>query len=70
MHTIVGQNRKYDLVDSPPPQAARKMCDHFAAPYGIYDKLKVALIFGMVALEQKKLQELLRIEELGDRRPS
>ncbi|KAG0438103.1 hypothetical protein HPB47_017145, partial [Ixodes persulcatus] len=60
------------LIDALPPQAATEVRDILLSPLGDtpYDTLKEALVSRLVASEQRRLQQLLSAEELGDRRPS
>lgn len=73
LHRITSQARQYEfLIDALPPQAATEVRDILLSPVSDtpYDVLKEALISRLVASEQRRLQQLLSAEELGDRRPS
>ncbi|CAN8013061.1 unnamed protein product [Ixodes pacificus] len=73
LHRITSQIRQYELlIDALPPQAATEVRDILLSPLGDtpYDTLKEALVSRLVASEQRRLQQLLSAEELGDRRPS
>ncbi|CAN7938888.1 unnamed protein product, partial [Ixodes hexagonus] len=73
LHRITSQIRQYEfLIDALPPQAATEVRDILLSPLGDtpYDTLKEALVTRLVASEQRRLQQLLSAEELGDRRPS
>lgn len=73
LHRITSPVRQYELlVDALPPEAATEVRDILLAPLGenSYDILKDALVNRLVASEQRRLQQLLSAEELGDRRPT
>ncbi|KAG0426494.1 hypothetical protein HPB47_026404 [Ixodes persulcatus] len=60
LHRITSQIRQYELlIDALPPQAATEVRD-----------ILLSLVSRLVASEQRRLQQLLSAEELGDRRPS
>ncbi|KAM7315720.1 hypothetical protein ISCGN_005503 [Ixodes scapularis] len=73
LHRITSQARQYEfLIDALPPQAATEVRNILLSPVSDtpYDVLKEVLISRLVASEQRRLQQLLGAEELGDRRPS
>ena len=70
---IVQQRTKFDHVIAVlAPEVATEVRDIILNPPGDtpYDLLKAALIKRTEASEQRKLQQLLTAEELGDRKPS
>lgn len=73
IHRITSQTRRYELLfQALPPSAISEVRDVLLAPRGDdpYDFLKKTLITRLVASEQRRLQQLLSAEEMGDRRPS
>ena len=70
---ITSQKTKYaHVVSSLQPEFAQEIRDILISPptQNQYDALKVELIRRTSASEQKRLQQLLTAEELGDRKPS
>ncbi|XP_064472586.1 uncharacterized protein LOC135387161 [Ornithodoros turicata] len=70
---ITTQATKYQHVVSVlPPEVASDVTDILCAPSGptSYDTLKAAIIQRTMASHRKRFQQLLSVEDLGDRRPS
>lgn len=70
---VRSQNTKFaHVVASLQPEYAQEVRDLLIAPpaEGRYDKLKEELVKRTSSSEQKRLQQLLTSEELGDRKPS
>ena len=73
IRNIVSQQTKfYHIVGSLSPEVATEVRDIILHPDADapYDKLKEALLKRTAVSEQKRLQELLNQEEIGDRKPS
>ena len=70
---IVSQKTKYDyVISSLTPEFAMEVRDLLLNPPADnpYDTLKAQLIKRITASEQRKLQQLISGEELGDRKPT
>ena len=73
IRNIVSQQTKfYHIVGSLSPEVATEVRDIILRPdaEAPYDKLKEALLKRTAVSEQKRLQELLNQEEIGERKPS
>lgn len=71
-HRISSQRSSFDFVVAALPQATAAIVRDIlrAPPDNPYDHLKDELIRRTTASEQRRLQQLLTTEELGDRKPS
>ena len=70
---ITQQRTKFDhVVSSLAPEVATEVRDLILSPPAStpYDQLKQQLIKRTAATEQQRLQQLLNLEELGDRKPT
>ncbi|KAG0417895.1 hypothetical protein HPB47_005277, partial [Ixodes persulcatus] len=69
LHRITFQIRQYELlIDAFPLQAASGVQDILPSPLSDtpYNTLKEALVSCLVASDQRRLQQLLSVEKLGD----
>lgn len=71
-HRIASQRSRFDFVIAALPQATAAIVRDIlrAPPDNSYDRLKEELIHRTTESEQRRLQQLLTTEELGDRKPT
>lgn len=72
IHRITSQNHQIELFSQPLPSSAiSEVRDDLLAPLGDnhYEVLRQALTTLLVAHKQRRLQQLLNAEEMGDRKP-
>ena len=72
-NAITADDTKYTyLVSTLPPDIAEEVSDVITSPpsQDKYNTLKIAVIKRFTDSQQKKLQQLLNAEELGDRKPT
>ncbi|KAH7938688.1 hypothetical protein HPB51_028794 [Rhipicephalus microplus] len=70
--TTSQQTRHWHLVSGLPPDVADDLADILASPHPShpYGTLKAAIISRKYESEHNRLQQLITVTELGDRRPS